>query len=70
MFWNNEDVEYFKPLEIWTKEGLSGRIEEPVGEKGYMKCFFNGFIKHSDVVCLSLYKRIFPVADPVIFGTN
>ena len=26
-----------------------------------MKCYFNGFIKSNDTVCLNLYKRVFPV---------
>eukprot|EP01083_Nonionella_stella_P025126 69208_1 len=68
MFWNSDDVKYFKPIDVWTKHGLKGRIEEPVGEKGYMKCFFNSHIKQNDTVCLSLYKRMFPVRDEALFN--
>ena len=25
-----------------------------------MKCHFNDFIKHSDVVCMPLYRRVYP----------
>ncbi|PNX54768.1 pre-rRNA-processing protein TSR1, partial [Trifolium pratense] len=31
MFYNPEDVKWFKPVEIYTKRGLRGRIKEPVG---------------------------------------
>ncbi|ETO14868.1 hypothetical protein RFI_22504 [Reticulomyxa filosa] len=68
MFWNKDDVEYFKPLELWTKGGKTGKIEEPLGEKGFMKCFFNDIVEQNDTVCLSLYKRVFPIADPAVFG--
>ena len=25
-----------------------------------MKCFFNDWIKHNDVICMPLYRRVFP----------
>ena len=68
MFFNADDVRYFKPVDLWTKKGLKGRIEEPVGEKGLMKCFFNSHINQSDIVCMSLYKRVFPPKSEEIFG--
>jgi len=67
MFWNADDVNYFKPIDLWTKHGLKGKIEEAIGEKGYMKCFFNGNVKQHDTVCLSLYKRVFPSKDEKLF---
>jgi len=63
MFHNADDVRYFAPIDLWTRNGLKGRIEEPVGDKGNMKCFFNGHVKQSDTVCLSLYKRVFPTKE-------
>lgn len=63
MFWNPDDIRWFKPVEIWTKYGHVGHIKEPRGTKGYMKCIFSGFIKSNDTVCMSLYKRQFPVFD-------
>lgn len=70
MFFNPDDVRWFKSVELCTKDGLKGRIEEPVGTHGHMKCFFSDHIKCSDIVCLNLYKRQYPVIDPDIFGIN
>merc|ERR1712228_872904 len=67
MFWNSDDVKYFKPIDLWTKHGLKGKIEEAIGDKGYMKCFFDGNLKQNDTVCLSLYKRVFPYKDENLF---
>ena len=60
MFYNPEDVKWFKPAELYTKHGLRGNIIESVGEHGTMKCLFNAPVKQHDTVCLPLYKRIFP----------
>ncbi|KAL9260891.1 Pre-rRNA-processing protein TSR1-like protein [Drosera capensis] len=57
MFHNPEDVRWFKPLEVWTKGGRRGRVKEPVGTHGAMKCVFNGILQQSDTVCMTLYKR-------------
>ena len=54
MFFNPGDVKYFKPIEIKTKMGLRGKIEESLGTHGLMKCFFNDPIKHNDTVCMHL----------------
>ncbi|CAK8569166.1 unnamed protein product [Lathyrus sativus] len=60
MFYNPEDVKWFKPVEIYTKRGLRGRIKEPVGTHGAMKCLLNGVLSQSDTVCLNLFKRSYP----------
>lgn len=60
MFFNPEDVFQFKNNELWTKNGLKGKIENSVGTHGEMKVLFNNKIKGSDTVALNLYKRVFP----------
>ncbi|KAG2313933.1 hypothetical protein Bca52824_017055 [Brassica carinata] len=42
MFHNPEDVRWFKPVEVLSKCGRRGRVREPVGTHGAMKCIFNG----------------------------
>ena len=60
MFFNPNDVKYFRPVELYTKFGLRGHIKDSLGTHGLMKCHFNDFIKSADTVCMPLYKRVFP----------
>lgn len=60
MFYNPEDVKWFKPAGLTTKHGLQGNIVASVGEHGTMKCLFNAPISQADTVICALYKRIFP----------
>ncbi|XP_028025484.1 pre-rRNA-processing protein TSR1 homolog [Bombyx mandarina] len=60
MFFNREDIVYFKPCKLRSKYGRTGHIKEPLGTHGHMKCVFDGQLKSQDTVLLNLYKRIFP----------
>ncbi|KAJ1427390.1 Ribosome biogenesis protein BMS1/TSR1, C-terminal [Sesbania bispinosa] len=57
MFYNPEDVKWLRAL---YQRGLRGRIKEPVGTHGAMKCLLNGVLEQSDTICMNLYKRAYP----------
>lgn len=60
MFFNREDVEWFKALPLWTRRGRSGYFKEALGTHGYFKATFDGRINPQDSIGVSLYKRVFP----------
>ena len=60
MFFNAEDVAWFKALQLWTRRGRSGFIKESLGTHGYFKANFDGKIDPQESIGVSLYKRVWP----------
>eukprot|EP00669_Euglena_mutabilis_P010158 TRINITY_DN4937_c0_g1_i1.p1 TRINITY_DN4937_c0_g1~~TRINITY_DN4937_c0_g1_i1.p1 ORF type:complete len:842 (-),score=314.04 TRINITY_DN4937_c0_g1_i1:212-2713(-) len=60
MFYDEKDINWFKPVELYTKLGHAGRILGSLGTHGYMKCQMSGIVRGEDTVCMALYKRVFP----------
>jgi pre-rRNA-processing protein TSR1 len=60
MFFNAEDVAWFKALQLWTNHGRQGQIKESLGTHGYFKAGFDGKINPQEGVGVSLYKRVWP----------
>lgn len=68
MFFNREDVEWFKALPLWTRRGRSGFFKEALGTHGYFKATFDGRINPQDSIGVSLYKRMWPRNAHVLQG--
>ncbi|MCJ1445456.1 MAG: hypothetical protein MMC23_005961 [Stictis urceolatum] len=60
MFFNAEDIRWFQAVELFTKRGRSGFIQESLGTHGYFKARFDQKINPQDSVGMSLYKRMWP----------
>lgn len=60
MFFNHEDINWFKALQLWTRRGRTGYFKESLGTHGYFKATFDAKVNPQDAVAISLYKRVFP----------
>lgn len=60
MFFNREDVEWFRSVPLFTKLGAQGFIKECLGTHGLFKATFDKKIRSEDTIGMSLYKREWP----------
>lgn len=60
MFFNTDDINYFKAIPLFTKLGRTGFIKESLGTHGYFKATFDGKLTSQDIVGMSMYKRVWP----------
>ena len=60
MFFNAEDVNWFRALRLWTRRGRSGYVKESLGTHGYFKATFDGKLSPMDAVAVTLWKRVWP----------
>ncbi|KPI88691.1 hypothetical protein ABL78_2229 [Leptomonas seymouri] len=70
MFFNDEDVKWFQPVDLYTRFGRRGKITKAVGTHGLFKAVLNDQIMQHDVVCMDLYKRVFPKWTTVAFNMS
>ncbi|CAD5213221.1 unnamed protein product [Bursaphelenchus xylophilus] len=59
MFFNKEDIDWFKPVELYADNGHRGHIKDSIGTHGLMKCVFNLPLGKQDAVKMNLFKRVF-----------
>jgi pre-rRNA-processing protein TSR1 len=60
MFFNSEDIDWFKPVELRTRYGHRGKIQKAIGTHGSFKAAFKNVVQQHDTVYLELWKRVFP----------
>ncbi|CCW72080.1 unnamed protein product [Phytomonas sp. Hart1] len=70
MFSNDDDVKWFRLVDLYTKLGRRGKILKGVGTHGLFKATFNDQVMQHDVVCMDLYKRVFPKWNTVAFNIS
>ena len=67
MFFNPDDIRYFKPVELWTKHGLRGHIREPRGTSlSHVALFVSVCVRVC--VCGCMCVRSFIVVRRILFA--
>lgn len=70
MFFNDDDVRYFQPVDIYTRFGRRGKITKAVGSHGLFKAQLNDMVMQHDIIMMDLYKRVFPKWTTVPFALH
>ncbi|CCW64554.1 unnamed protein product [Phytomonas sp. EM1] len=70
MFFNDDDVKWFRPVDLYTKLGRRGNIIKAVGTHGLFKAAFNDQVMQHDLVCMDLYRRVFPKWNTAAFNIS
>jgi len=60
LFFNRQDIEWFKPVELSSNYGRRGHIKEALGTHGHMKVVMDKPISQQDTILMNLYKRVYP----------
>lgn len=66
MFFNAQDILWYRAVPLFTKSGRSGFIKESLGTHGYFKATFDGKLSSQDTVGMALFKRMWPRTVQVI----
>lgn len=66
MFFNAQDILWYRAVPLFTKSGRSGYIKESLGTHGYFKATFDGKLTSQDTVGMALFKRMWPRTVEVI----
>lgn len=59
MFYNKEQVEYFRNVQLEASKGIRGFVKKPLGTKGAFKAYFAQPVKYGEDITMSLYKQVF-----------
>ena len=60
MFWDREDLAYFRTVALYTKNNNQGHITASIGTRGNFKAVFAKTVHQQDTVYMCLYRRVFP----------
>jgi pre-rRNA-processing protein TSR1 len=67
MFYNDDDVRWFQPVELRTKLGRRGKIIKAVGSHGLFKATFSDTVMQHDMPMMDIFKRMYPKWKTVMY---